>query len=395
MNHRINQAITLIEKHLLEVFFVVFIALAIGIRIYNFDYLSGDYWNFLRVWMTDIVTRGGLASLASSIGDYSVPYVFILTLLSYITTNWLHGIKYVSVFFDVVMAIGVGYWYYKNSPKKTSLKQDSLLIVLIVLFAPTVYMNSALWAQSDSIYTAFIIWSLVALSAQKYHTSFILYGIAFAFKLQSIFILPVFILVIFFNKPTKIYLFGWIPVVYYTLSLPAIVAGRSLVDISLIYFRQTSTYGSMTMNMPNLYQWFPNRFDVFAPYAIALFILAMASIFFYFLHSHYRVKRSIILLLSLWSILAAVYLLPAMHERYLYMADVIAIAYYFYYRKNGWITISVLAISTLSYFPFLFGFNAIDMRILAALYAVLMYVVTKELLQAIKQSNIDASNVDA
>lgn len=387
-----NHFLQFIEAHAIGIFFILFIAVAVGIRIYNFEYISGDYWNFLRVWMSEIIVRGGWSSLAVGIGDYSVPYVFLLTGLSYITNNWLHGIKYISIAFDLIMAFGVGAWYYLNTPKKTTRDKDAMLIVLIVLFTPTVYMNSALWAQSDSIYTAFIVWSLVALSLGKYNVSLITYGIAFAFKLQSIFILPLYILVFFFNHPKKLYMFAWIPVIYYITALPALIAGRSFMDVTMIYFRQTGTYGSMTLNMPNLYQWFPSNFAVFAPYAISLFVLAMASMFFHILNSHYRIKKNIVILLALWSVLVTVYLLPAMHERYLYIADVLAVLYYFVERKNGWITIATIAISTLAYFPFLFGFHAFDLKYVAILYTAVVYFVTRELLTRLKQTNMEINS---
>ncbi len=365
----------------------IFVIIAYFIRHVNLDYLSGDYYYYLRVWMQEIIARGGFASLSYGIGDYSVPYVFILTILSYLTTEWMAGIKLISIFFDLVLAGAVGWLVYVSDPKDKGAHTQSILAGLIVLFVPTVVMNSALWAQSDSIYTAFIIFAIVFLVRGKYIPSLVLYGIAFAFKLQAIFILPVYIIVYVLNKRYSIYEFLIIPLMYYVMSLPAIIAGRSLIDITLIYVRQTGTYPSMTLNMPNLYQWFPNNYDVFAYYAIGLFAVLMAISLFRLMLRKVTIKRGIVLELALWSVLMAVFFLPAMHERYLYIADVLSIAYYMIRHKNGWVPIMTIGISTLSYFPFLFGQTPVDLKLVSLAYVVLLYKFTQVLFVDIQKAS--------
>jgi len=365
----------------------IFVIIAYFIRHVNLDYLSGDYYYYLRVWMQEIIARGGFASLSYGIGDYSVPYVFILTILSYLTTEWMAGIKLISIFFDLVLAGAVGWLVYVSDPKDKGAHTQSILAGLIVLFVPTVVMNSALWAQSDSIYTAFIIFAIVFLVKGKYIPSLVLYGIAFAFKLQAIFILPVYIIVYVLNRRYSIYEFLIIPLMYYVMSLPAIIAGRSLIDITLIYVRQTGTYPSMTLNMPNLYQWFPNNYDVFAYYAIGLFAVLMAISLFRLMLRKVTIKRGIVIELALWSVLMAVFFLPAMHERYLYIADVLSIAYYMIRHKNGWVPIMTIGISTLSYFPFLFGQTPVDLKLVSLAYVVLLYKFTQVLFVDIQKAS--------
>lgn len=365
----------------------IFVIIAYFIRHVNLDYLSGDYYYYLRVWMQEIIARGGFASLSYGIGDYSVPYVFILTILSYLTTEWMAGIKLISIFFDLVLAGAVGWLVYVSDPKDKGAHTQSILAGLIVLFVPTVVMNSALWAQSDSIYTAFIVFAIVFLVRGKYIPSLVLYGIAFAFKLQAIFILPVYIIVYVLNRRYSIYEFLIIPLMYYVMSLPAIIAGRSLIDITLIYVRQTGTYPSMTLNMPNLYQWFPNNYDVFAYYAIGLFAVLMAISLFRLMLRKVTIKRGIVLELALWSVLMAVFFLPAMHERYLYIADVLSIAYYMIRHKNGWVPIMTIGISTLSYFPFLFGQTPVDLKLVSLAYVVLLYKFTQVLFVDIQKAS--------
>jgi hypothetical protein len=60
-------------------------------------------------------------------------------------------------------------------------------------------------------------------------------------------------------------------------------------------------------------------------YAVALFALLMAIAFFYLVIRKIKLRQSHIIDIALWSILMANFFLPAMHERYLYAADVLAI----------------------------------------------------------------------
>ena len=61
---------------------------------------SADFWGFLEIWMETIRENGGFASLSMQISNYTSPYMYIMSALSYITTNDLYALKLVSVFFD-------------------------------------------------------------------------------------------------------------------------------------------------------------------------------------------------------------------------------------------------------------------------------------------------------
>ena len=60
--------------------------------------------------------------------------------------------------------------------------------VLMVL--PTVMANSAYWGQCDSFYGALILHAMAKALTGKEKTSAVLVGAAFAVKLQSVFLIP-------------------------------------------------------------------------------------------------------------------------------------------------------------------------------------------------------------
>ena len=57
--------------------------LGLWLRWQGIWYESGDFVNCLSIWMTDL-TGGTLKTLAEYSGDYNMPYVTILLLLTYL-----------------------------------------------------------------------------------------------------------------------------------------------------------------------------------------------------------------------------------------------------------------------------------------------------------------------
>jgi Gpi18-like mannosyltransferase len=59
------------------------------------------------------------------------------------------------------------------------------------------------------------------------------------------------------------------------------------------------------------------------------------------------------------------FLLPRMHERYFYSADVLSILYAFYFPRRWFVPLLVIGSSFLSYLPFLFGGTPVAMPVLS------------------------------
>ena len=379
-----------IKPFLLEWVILLFmVGLAISIRFSLVDWVSGDYSSFLKPWLQQIVDQGGWASLGNAIGDYTPPYIYLLTLISYFpqansSEPYLLGIKIISIGFDLVLMVGV----YLNA-KLWLAKIHPLFpasIAIITLFLPTVIINGSLWGQIDASYTGLSLIAIYYLQRQKPLASSIWYGIAFSFKLQAIFFLPVFIIYFWFHYRHKIYYVLIIPIMYYVLALPAILAGRSLVEITEIYFLQTQTYKLLTLNMPNLYQWFPNqRYEDLNQMAIGLFIVLMAIQFLMMLLTKVTLTMKPLMLLAYWSLLMANFFLPAMHERYLFAADVLILVIVFQFKSKFYLVLATQAISLLAYSPFIFSMEPIRHEDVALGFALTLILTTYWLWQALLQ----------
>jgi Gpi18-like mannosyltransferase len=393
-NHMIlrwlNPLLMKIKPFLLEWMILFFmIGLALSIRLSLIEWTSGDYLNFLKPWIQQMVDQGGWASLGTRIGDYTPPYIYLLTLLSYFpqantSEPYLLGIKLYSIGFDVVLMAGVylntKLWLAKSHPLFPA------AIAIITLFLPTVIINGSLWGQIDASYTGLSLIAIYFLQKGKPLAASLWYGVAFSFKLQAIFFLPVFIIYFWFHYRHKIYYVFIIPIVYYLLALPAILAGRSLVEITEIYFLQTQTYKLLTLNMPNLYQWFPNqRYEDLSSLAIGLFIVLMAIQFLMMLLTKVTLTMKPLMLLAYWSLLMANFFLPAMHERYLFAADVLILIIVFQFKTKFYLILATQAISLLAYTPYIFGMEPIRHEDVALGFAITLILATYWLWQALLQ----------
>jgi Gpi18-like mannosyltransferase len=386
----LNTFILKIKPFLLEWLILLFLTgMAISIRLSLVDWVSGDYSNFLKPWLQLIVNQGGWASLRYQIGDYTPPYVYLLTLLSYFpqantSEPYLLGIKLISIGFDLVLMVGV----YLNA-KLWLAKTHPLLpvaIAIIALFLPTVIINGSLWGQIDASYTGLSLIAIYYLQKNKPLAASIWYGIAFSFKLQAIFFLPVFMIYFWFHHRHKIYYIFIIPIIYYILALPAIFAGRSIVEITDIYFLQTQTYQVLTLNMPNLYQWFPNqRYEDLHQLAVGLFMILMAFQLLMMLLTKVKLTMKALLLLAYWSLLMVNFFLPSMHERYLFAADVIILIVVFQFKTKFYLVLATQAISLLAYAPFIFSMEPIRHEEVAVGFALILVITTYWLWQALLQ----------
>ncbi len=71
---------------------------------------------------------------------------------------------------------------------------------LVVLFAPTIFINSAAWGQCDAIYAAFCLGSLYFLLKERPAWACTFFALALSFKLQAIFFFPVLLVLLLHER---------------------------------------------------------------------------------------------------------------------------------------------------------------------------------------------------
>lgn len=337
------------------------ILLAMVIRALCMNHETLDYQNFLQRWVKLLHEQGGFSALRYNIGsNYNVPYLYFLALFTYTSVKDLYLIKLLSVLFDVVLAWGIMriVYCFSNKPAKV------LGAYFVTLFLPTVILNGAYWGQCDSIYTAFAIWSIYFALKDKPILSVCFIAISFSFKLQAVFLMPVFLIFIFAKKIKWPHLL-FFPVTFFVMDLPAILAGRSVKNTLLLYFNQANTVGSgLNYNSPSVYSFVSNPADPNLLSKIGI-IAAFTFLFVLFILCYTqrsRLNNTVLLTCALIICVAVPLLLPHMHDRYFFIADVLSIAFVFTFPILVHIPVFISFASLLGYHAYLRGYYLFPMK---------------------------------
>lgn len=328
------------------------------------NYVTGDYTIFLQSWFKTIKHAGGIVALKSQVGDYNILYQFVISLFTYIPIRNLYLYKFLSTIFDFLMAISASYLTVRlMNTSEDEKKKIFALTYAMVLSLPTVFLNSGLWAQCDSIYTTFILLSLLMLIKEKYVYSFISLGVAFAFKFQTIFIIPFFLFIWLIKKRIYIWHFLIVILTFWLSGLPAYIFGRDLLAPFKIYLNQTHTYNYLFMNYYNfsgLIGAKGNTPQNFYQLSKAFILITMLVLIIGYMYLLYIDKFSDFNLIGIatWTIYTCVVFLPAIHERYAYPVDILLLIMAIVNRKYLIVAIPELINSFLSYERYLFMNNS-------------------------------------
>lgn len=297
------------------------IALAMVLRGFCMGHETADYRDFLTKWVQFFRDNGGVRALKQSVGNYNVPYLYFLALASYLPVRDLYLIKLFSVLFDVVLA-----WGALRLIRRFAGETGRLAGFFVTLFLPTVVLNGAYWGQCDSVYSAFAVWSVALALEDKPARSVAAVALSFAFKLQAVFLMPVFLIFIFAKK-LKWYHLGAFPLTYLIVVLPAVLAGRPPLDTVLLYWNQAGTVGSgLNYNSPSMYALAPHAAESSGLSALGI-AAAFAFLLLLFALCWFQRKKlddKALLVCALLISVAVPFLLPHMHDRYFFIADVLS-----------------------------------------------------------------------
>ena len=363
----------------LDILFIIGVSIAGIVMRYSMKgYAGADYNIFIGPWMERIQELGGVKSLGIEVGNYPPLYMYTFTFLSYLPCSYLTSVKVFFCIFDYILALGCGLLLYEGKKNKNA----GILMYAIILLLPTVAADSALWAQVDASYAAFLIFSMYFLAKDKPVASFILYGISFSLKLQSLFLLPLYIVLWVKKKNMKILHFLLIPAIYVVTILPAWIAGRSFKDLLLIYFNHYGEYTQiLSMNRPNAYFLTVN--DMLQEYvggAGVWFTLGLLiCLMYYLVKKEVAVNVEFMVHAGLLILMIVTFFLPYMHERYGYVADLLAVAYGIYNIRKFYIPIIMVAVSLGGYIGFVTGTFPIPYVVLALAFLYAIYDVAKDL----------------
>lgn len=383
-----SKIIDLIRDNILMIFLFAITFCGCILRIFGINFESVDYTGFLKNWWI-VIEQGGVGSITTQVGNYNIPYQIITSLMTYLPFGPLYSYKFLSIVFDVLLAVAAALLV--NSLSKKNSRFKAILTYGIVFCSLTVILNSAFWAQCDSIYVSFILFSLYFLVKDKNVLAFVFLGIAFAFKLQTVFILPVFIFYYFATRKFSILHFLIIPVVDFIMCLPAVIMGRPIVDLVNIYVEQTDYGKQISMNYPNLYYLMCDtantaNYELFKNFSIVLTFAVIGTGLSLVLYKKVNMKnRENLIFTAIWTVFTCLMFLSSMHERYAYLLDILAIIYTMITFKKVWLPILCFFISLRGYCFFLFNIDMLDIRIMSminmGLYIYVSYLFLRDVVK--------------
>lgn len=304
------------------------VGLAFFLRSVLLYYVADDYTIFLSQWVATFRDNGGFAAIKLPIGNYNVPYLYFLAAISYLPVPDLYLIKLFSILFDVLLAWG-GLRLVRRFTGRDSLRP--LVCFCALLLLPTVVLNGALWSQCDALYGAFALHALADALEGRPKASAALLGIAFSFKLQTVFILPLWA-VLWMAGRTRFRDLLCFPLAYAATCVPALLLGKPLGDILGVYVGQARDgAGALNYNCASLFSMVPYgtqidegfgaRLGIFLAFALVAALLVLAFLF------RDRLDDGALLLCGAVLTLGVPFFLPYMHDRYYFLADVLTLTW--------------------------------------------------------------------
>ena len=327
----------------------------------------------LSLWYDFIVANGHFAAMQYDFGDYNPPYLYLLAAVALLfpALPKLLAVKAVSLLFDFLLAFFVSRCAAHRYPDSKALP---FLAGLLTLFLPGVLLNGAMWGQSDPIYTTFLVAGFLLLLRDRPVWAFAAFGLALSFKLQAFFFAPV-IWWLSTRKPV-----GWRPplagaAVFLLALAPAWFAGRPFYDLLLIYPEQTVLHPSLARGAPSLWSWISNDWYAFWPLGLLLAALPVSGVAVLVAKSRTALTDERLLTLAAGSLLLLPFVLPKMHERFFYPAEVFALLLAFWRPRLSWAPVALSLVSAQVYLKSLLDFSpwpvewsaAVHLLVLAAL----------------------------
>ena len=353
----------------------ILLLFSVYLRIIAIPQLNGDLIGGFLPWVDEFRANGGFIAMRQGVGNYNYAYQTILAALSYLPFEPIYLVKSIPIFFDYVLAFASAMVVY-NLVEPNRRKLACFIAFFVVLNLPTVFMNSAVWGQCESISTSAIVLSIWALTKDRPALAMFLFGVALSFKLQPIVFIPALLLIYFCSRRFSVFNFLLIPVGMIVPSLGAIFVGHGIRDIFRVYFSQVSLYAKLTMNYPNIYCWLPENYSLFSKIGIVLTFTVLLIGYMLVILKTKKLEVKDYISVFIWTGYVCVFFLPAMHERYGYAVEILFILYSLINKRFFLLSIGLCLIGAISYLPFLMGFNPIDQKYLAVISLIIFISAT-------------------
>lgn len=323
-----DDAAAWVRKRYLHILIVVAgLAASTYLRAQFLDFESQDYTVFLSKWTAYIRQVGLGTAYKYGFYNYSPFYAYMLGLAVtfFPDGNTVHIIKYLTFMWEIFAA----YWAYRITALHYRDRPLSILPItaaMLLLLSPSVISNGSATGQCDILLAGFVLAALCKIIERKPTQALVYAGLAFAFKPQAVFLSP-FLLILMLRGDMPWKRLWIVPAMYVASCIPAWLEGRDMMNLLTIYTSQMRGH-RVSYNAGNYYLYLNGDHDntgIIRMGCLAAFLTA--SFFVWRIHRGWRTRLDAesCLLVSLFFAGLMPYILPLMHDRYFFMADMISL----------------------------------------------------------------------
>lgn len=312
-----------VKKHILVIGLVVAVLASLLVRFLLRSFLTGDMRVFLIPWFKALREGGLRAAFAVPNNNYNVAYLLLLWPATLLPFTEIVCVKIVSIVFDYLVAGAMAWGILQFVPAQAANRKLIAIGTFIgTLFLPIPLANSAIWGQCDIIYTFFLLLCLLSLHKEKYMTAYIMFALSVCFKLQAVFFLPLIIILYVLRRSFSLLPILLSPLFLFLFGLLGRTKSDSIFFGFTVYLNQTQNDKRLYVDYPNIFTAFgAGDFDHIAPPAIVFTLAVFACMLVYLVYRNLQLKGDSIILMAVWCIMTCTVLLPSMHDRYGFAAE--------------------------------------------------------------------------
>jgi Gpi18-like mannosyltransferase len=357
------------QKYYLQIIMIVATIVCLIARYQVVTHPTNDLVGYiLNGWLKEIEEKG-FSYFYKVDADYSPLYLLMLGFISFLPNgelievsgysfykNNMIYIKSVYFIFTIILAFGI-YLIIKHLTKNKILSSIGYIIIIAL---PTVFINSAIWGNADVIYATFLIYAFYFVLKDKAGLGFFFWGLAFANKLQAVFLLP-FLVLLILNRKIKLHKILYGGLSFFLSVVPCYFAGASFTEPFAYIGKELNGYRKLTLGCPNMWQLMEFKGDVITNNCMWIGLLLIGVVFaiLYIRHidlnsSENRFKVGILLIMT------TIFFLPYMHERYFYLIDCLVVVYALIDKRKFYFIPLMQISSGIAYYHYLSGYYFIQ-----------------------------------
>ena len=352
-----------LHKHYRPIIMILVTAIVLFAEFKVITYPTNDLVGIVFRWVRDIKANG-FTSFWKIDADYSPFFLFMCAIVSVLpagetikVNNFTFEKNYIYYFkgFYFLCIIGMAIGVYLITKKLTNSKNKSMIAYIITMVLPTVFMNSAIWGNSDSMLGLTLVFAIYFALIRKDYLAFFILGLSLGNKLQAVFLIPFFAYLIL-NRKLKLHaiIFGVIGL--FVTFIPSWLCGAPFGQPFSFIGVQMGRWPQLTLGCANMWHLINFQGDVVSKNAtwIGLAIIGVIFAIVYMrkinvenTHNWFKVM--------IFLIFAVIFFLPYMHERYFYMIEVLIVIYAILNPKRFYLVPLMQLSGFIAYYHYLSG----------------------------------------